>query len=92
VIVSWEHKGLKAFFETDSKKGINAAHANKIRRQLDTLDAAADVADMNIPGWRLHELAGNRAGTWAVDVNGPWRITFQFRDGNAYVVDYEQYH
>jgi proteic killer suppression protein len=92
MIKSFAHSGLKRLFETGDTKGVDPGHANKLRRQLDRLDAAADVRDMNIPGWRLHRLKGDRKGTWAVDVSGAWRLTFEFRDGNAYVVDYEQYH
>lgn len=56
------------------------------------LDAAETVDDMDKPGWGLHPLKGKRSGDWAIKVNGPWRITFRFIDGNAHVVDYEQYH
>jgi proteic killer suppression protein len=47
---------------------------------------------MNLPGYRLHELKGKEAGTWTVMVNGNWRITFQFEDQDAIVVDYKDYH
>ena len=47
---------------------------------------------MDLPGLRLHELIGNRRGTFSVNVSGNWRITFKFKDGNAEVVDYEDYH
>lgn len=92
MIASFAHRGLKRFFETGDLKEINKGHAAKLRRQLDKLDGASDVTDMKIPGWRLHQLKGDRKGTWTVDVSAQWRVTFQFRDGNAYVVDYEQYH
>lgn len=47
---------------------------------------------MNLPGFRLHPLTGNLADRWSITVNGNWRVTFEFRDGNAYVLDYEDYH
>lgn len=47
---------------------------------------------MNLPGFRLHLLKGNLADRWSITVNGNWRVTFEFRDGNAYVLDYEDYH
>jgi len=50
------------------------------------------VEDMSIPGWRLHSLKGDRAGFWAVSVSGNWRVVFEFKDGHAYVVNYEDYH
>lgn len=76
MIESFRHKGLKRFFETGDQRGIPAQHASRIRRQLDQLDAADRVEDMNIPGWNLHQLKGARKGTWAVTVSGNWRVTF----------------
>lgn len=95
MIVSWgdkKGKQLKAFFTKGAMRGMRAEHLGRISRQLDALDAAVTVDDMNKPGWGLHQLKGKRAGDWSVKVNGPWRITFRFVDGNAYLVDYEQYH
>jgi toxin HigB-1 len=92
VIKSFIHKGLEAFFLTASKAGINPAHAPKLRRQLAQLDAAMAAQDMNIPGWRLHSLTGDLAGHWAISVNGNWRLTFRFEDGDAVLVDYRDYH
>ena len=67
-------------------------HADKIARILDRLDASIAPADMNLPGYRLHELKGQEAGTWSVTVNANWRITFQFEGQDAVVVDYRDYH
>jgi toxin HigB-1 len=92
VIKSFIHKGLEAFFLTASKAGINPAHAAKLGRQLAQLDAATAAQDMNIPGWRLHALAGDLAGHWAISVNGNWRLTFRFEAGDAVLVDYRDYH
>jgi proteic killer suppression protein len=60
--------------------------------RLTALDTATYIEDMDIPGWRLHSLKGNREGLWAIDVSRNWRIVFEFSDGNAYAVDYEDYH
>ena len=60
--------------------------------QLAALDTAQSIDDMDIPGFRLHPLKGNHAGRWSITVNGNWRMTFEFVDGNAYVLDYEDYH
>ena len=92
MIRSFKHKGLNQFFITGSKKGIQPAHAEKIARILDRLDASITPADMNLPGYRLHELKGQDAGTWSVTVNENWRITFQFAGQDAIVVDYRDYH
>ena len=67
-------------------------HANKLRLQLAALDTAKVIDDMDIPGYRLHQLKGSRKGIWSITVNGNWRITFEFTDGNAYIVNYEDYH
>lgn len=47
---------------------------------------------MNAPGYNLHELTGNRKGTWSVTIKGNWRITFQFINGDAFDVNMEDYH
>lgn len=59
---------------------------------LTALDTATEIDDMDIPGFGLHPLKGDRKGQWAVKVSGNWRITFEFRDGNAYLLEYEDYH
>jgi len=92
MIRSFRHKGLEQFFITGSKKGILPDHADKIARVLDRLDASISPADMNLPGYRLHELKGKEAGTWSVTINANWRITFQFEGQDAIVVDYRDYH
>ena len=64
----------------------------RLRLQLAALDTASSIEDMDIPGFRLHPLKGDRKGLWAIFVSGNWRITFEFKDGNAYIVNYEDYH
>jgi plasmid maintenance system killer protein len=59
---------------------------------LDFLSAATIVDDMDIPGYRLHSLKGKDKGCWAITVNGNWRLTFEFIDGDVYVLNYEDYH
>lgn len=90
--MSFRHKGLRQFFETGSLGGIQPQHGRRLRLQLAALDSAQDITDMDVPGFRLHRLRGERAATWSITVNGNWRVTFEFRDGNAYVLDYEDYH
>jgi proteic killer suppression protein len=60
--------------------------------QLAALDTAHVIGDMDIPGFRLHSLKGGKAKRWSITVSGDWRMTFEFLDGNAYVLDYEDYH
>lgn len=92
MIKSFKHKGLKKFYETGSAVGIRPTHKQKLRMRLTALDTAAVIEDMDLPGFRLHPLKGQRQGLWAIDVNKNWRITFEFVDGNAYIVNYEDYH
>ena len=60
--------------------------------QLAALDSALVLEDLDIPGYRLYELKGSRKGIWSISVNGNWRITFEFVDGNIFIVNYEDYH
>jgi proteic killer suppression protein len=92
MIKSFKHKGLEEFFNSGSTRGIQAVHAKKLRMQLAALDTAAVIEDMSVPGYRLHPLKGDRKGLWFISVNGNWRVTFEFTDGNAYIVNYEDYH
>lgn len=92
MIKSFRHKGLERFFLKGSKAGIQAKHANRLRLILGQLNGAVSPDDMNLPGLKLHELTGQRKGTWSVWVSGNWRITFRFEGEDAEVVDYEDYH
>lgn len=92
MIKSFRHKGLRQFYEKGSLAGIQPRHENRLRMQLAALDTAKTIDDMDIPGFKFHELKGKERGRWSIWVNGNWRITFAFEDGNAYVVDYEDYH
>lgn len=92
MIRTFRHKGIEAFFRTGTPKGINSAHAQKLTLQLTLLDSSSGPQDMNVPGWRLHELTGPLKGHWSVRVNGNWRLTFMYEDGDAILVDYQDYH
>ncbi|RTE86962.1 MULTISPECIES: type II toxin-antitoxin system RelE/ParE family toxin [Gammaproteobacteria] len=92
MIKTFKHKGLKLYFETGSTRGIQANHATRLRMQLTALNTAMEVSDLNIPGYKLHLLKGNRKGVWSITVSGNWRLTFEFRDGHAYLLEYEDYH
>ncbi|MCA1640519.1 MAG: type II toxin-antitoxin system RelE/ParE family toxin [Acidobacteria bacterium] len=92
MIKSFRSKSLKDFFESGSRRGIRADLAKRIWIRLDVIDAATSLRDIDLPGFRLHELKGDRAGTWSVWVSGNWRITFKFAGGDAQDVDLEDYH
>lgn len=92
MIKTFKHKGLKLFFDSGKTSGIQTIHAKKLRLQLAALDTATVIDDMDLPGYKLHELQGNKKGIWSITVNGNWRITFEFENGDAYIVNYEDYH
>ena len=92
MVKSIKHKGLNKFYETGNKAGIKSNHNKKLRIQLTALNTATCIEDMDLPGFRLHPLKGNRKGSWAIDVSKNWRIVFRFEEGNVYVVDFEDYH
>ncbi|MEO7916974.1 MAG: type II toxin-antitoxin system RelE/ParE family toxin [Dokdonella sp.] len=92
MIQSIRHKGLARLFESGIRAGVQANHVKRLRFQLAALDTAQTIDDMNIPGFGLHPLKGKLKGRWSIWVNGNWRLTFEFKDGNVHVLDYEDYH
>ena len=92
MIMSFRHKGLRKLYETGNASGVLAAHKTRLRMQLVALNTAMTINDMDIPGFRLHPLKGEMKGRWAISVNGNWRLTFEFKDGNVFILDYEDYH
>ena len=92
MIKKFKHKGLKKLFESGNIGSINPAHEKRLRRILALLETASTIEDMDLPGLNLHELKGTRKGTWAVNVSGNWRVTFQIHNGDVNRVDYEDYH
>jgi proteic killer suppression protein len=91
-IKTFKHKGLKKFFDTGSKAGIQPAHAKKIEGILDRLNAVSEAKDMNFPGSDFHPLKGDLKGFYSVHVNGNWTIIFRFENGEAKDVDLIDYH
>ncbi len=92
MISSFKHKGIENFYKKGNTKGIQGDHINKLRMQLAALDSAQKIEDMDIPGYRLHPLKGNRKGFWSITVSSNWRLTFEFFEGNVYILNYEDYH
>jgi proteic killer suppression protein len=92
MIRTFRHKGLRQLFETGKSRGVAPELARRLVRQLDLLNRATTPMDMNLPGFRLHELKGERKETWSVALSGNWRLTFRFQDGHASDVDLEDYH
>lgn len=91
-IKTFKSRGLKRFFETGSRSGIQPALAFKIELILERLDAANEPKDMSFPGSDFHHLKGNLKGFYSVHVNGNWVIIFRFEKGEAFDVDLIDYH
>lgn len=89
---SFAHKGLERLYLTGSAAGIQAKHADRLRLILAALDAAESIAGLRLPGLKLHRLRGDRKDIWTVTVQANWRVTFRFINGNAEIVNYEDYH
>lgn len=91
MIISFKSKKLEKFYlkgiTKGITKGINADHIRKLKRVLARLNAATEINDMNAPGYRLHPYKG-MADVWSVDVSGNYRVLFEFKNGDAYIVDY----
>jgi toxin HigB-1 len=92
MIRSIRHKGLKRLYEDDDPRGVMREHTVKLRDILARLDAATTVADLDLPGFRLHPLKGELKGFWAVTVRANWRLIFRFAEGDALDIDYADYH
>lgn len=91
MIRSFQHNGLARLWNKGDPKGVRADLVDRVRRRLTALDAAQDLRALSLPGWGLHPLQGKPA-RFALSVNGPWRITFEWENGDALRVDLEQYH
>ena len=92
MIKSFKHKGLEKFYYSNDRSRIKQEHAARLARILDRLDASIRPQDMNLPGYKLHELLGKKKGRWTVRVSGNWRVTFRFDGPDAVLVDYKDYH
>jgi toxin HigB-1 len=92
VIKTFRHKGLAELWSKDRTSKIDQRMQKRILERLDALDAAKFAEDMDIPGYDFHGLRGFKPTRYTVHINGPWCVTFEFLDGDAYRVDFEQYH
>ena len=92
MIKSFKHKGLELFYRSGKATGINPNHKKKLRLQLAALETADVIDDLDLPGYRLHPLKGEKESVWSITVNGNWRLTFEFSQGNVHILNYEDYH
>jgi toxin HigB-1 len=91
VIKSFRHKGLARLFLQNDPSRVRSDLVRRCRIRLSALHRAEHVTALNIPGFDLHALRG-KPPRYSLHVNGPWCITFEWRDGHAWRVDLEQYH
>jgi len=86
------HRGLKRLYQTGDKSKLRSDIADKAERFLSVLDEAVNVADIDLPGYGLHALIGDKRGFYSVTMSRNHRIIFRFEDGTAYDVDLVDYH
>jgi proteic killer suppression protein len=87
-----KHRGLKRLYERGDRSGIGANIRDRVERIMSVLDQAENLDDLDLPGYRLHPLTGDRRDIWSIRVTGNWRITFGFAGGDVFDVDLEDYH
>lgn len=92
MIRTFRNKALADLWNTGKTSKIDNKMHSRILRRLDRLNASVAAPEMNLPGFDFHALRGFNPTRFTVHVNGPWCITFEFRDGDAHAVDFEQYH
>ena len=92
MIRNFRHRGLQRLFERGDRSRIRADFVDKVGRVLARLDASAEPDDMEAPGFGLHAMTGDRKGFWSVVISRNWRVIFRFDGGDAYDVDFVDYH
>ena len=92
MIRNFKHRGLQRLFERGDRSKIRPDLLAKVERVLARLDASADPTDMDVPGFGLHAMTGDRKGYWSVVVSRNWRVIFRFEQGDASDVDFIDYH
>jgi toxin HigB-1 len=93
IIRSVRHRGLRRFIEDNDTRGIRPDLVNRVRNILAVLIVADNLEGVHgPPGWCIHQLAGDRRGTWSISVSGNWRITFDVERNEIANLDLEDYH
>ena len=92
MIENFKDRRLKRLYERGDRSKIRADLVDKVERVLARLDQALVIDDMDLPGYRLHELKGDLKGFWSISLSGNWRIIFRFENGEAYDVEMNDYH
>ena len=92
MIRSFRHRGLRALYRGQEQHRLNPDHLRKLINILGVLDQSVSLREVNVTAYKLHQLSGDMKGHYSVTVSGNWRVTFRFEDGDAYDVDYIDYH
>ncbi|QXX83729.1 type II toxin-antitoxin system RelE/ParE family toxin [Providencia sp. R33] len=92
MIKSFKHKGLKQLFEKGTLSGVSPKDTSRINDRLQAIDSANFIDDLDIFTFNLHQLKGDRVNIWSITVRANWRITFEFINGDAYILNLEDYH
>ena len=91
MIRTFRHKGLSELWATNRTSAIDQRMHRRVMVRLDALNKALRLEDLSLPGFNFHRLHGAPV-RYSLHVNGPWCVTFEWKDGDAFKVDYEQYH
>ncbi|MDE2938298.1 MAG: type II toxin-antitoxin system RelE/ParE family toxin [Chloroflexota bacterium] len=92
MIRSFRHRGLRRLYERGDTSRIGADLLDRVALALADLDAASQQSEVDLPGYRLHQLRGDRRGLWSISLTSNWRVTFRFEAGDVYDVDLIDYH
>ena len=92
MIKAFEHSGIEAFFKRQSKAGIQPKHAKKTEPSARGSERGKEGIGHEFARLGLAALKGQLAGRWSVSVSGNWRLTYAFQNGDAILIDYEDYH
>lgn len=92
MIKTFKSKAIKELFETGTTRRIDAKFHARCREVLDVINASPDTRSMGLPGYNLHPLKQFKPVRYSIWISGAWRVTFEFEKGDAYRVDFEQYH
>lgn len=93
MIRSWANSRSRCFYENGKISKFRSLDLDAADDLLAMLDAAESLKDLSpLKSVGLHKLSGDRAGQWAMTINGPWRICFRFKNGDAYDVEITNYH
>jgi len=91
MIRTWANSATRRFAEDGKSKftGLDEEAAEV----LAALNAAMSLDDLSpLKSVGLHKLTGDRRGQWAMTINGPWRLCFRYREGDAWDVEIVDYH